>query len=423
MLYQAFDFYQRSLQAWNPFFDLGRDMIANNVSRFTDELTGKSLKAFLEAGMDFTKPYSKPDFGIGHIEVDRARFHVLQSCVMEKPFCNLLHFTHTDPGERPKLLLIAALSGHHATLCKSTVEALLPEYDLYVTDWIDAKHVPVSEGRFGFDEYVSYLIEFLEFTGTDTHVVAICQPTVQALIATALMAEENNPARPATLTLMAGPVDTRINANEVNDFANHFPRSWYHNTLIHKVPYGYAGAGRNVYPGFVQLWSFMAMNLSTHVSRFQEYYQHLLDDNEEHVERHREFYDEYFAVLDLTEEFYMETMDKVFREHHLGRGICTWKGKPVDLSAIKDTALFTVEGECDDICALGQTEAAHGMCPSIPSDMRQHYVQPGVGHYGVFSGSRFRDSVAPRISEFIKQHHRDDNLSQGAKVSRLKSAS
>lgn len=403
MLYQTFDLYQRSLQLWNPFFDVSREIIADNVGRYTDSLTGKSLKAFLEMGMDFTKPYGKPEFGINKIVVDKEKYHVTEEIILEKPFCNLLRFHHTDSGTRPRVLLIAALSGHHATLCKSTIETLLPEHELFVTDWIDAKHVPLREGKFGFDDYVSYLIEFLEFLGPNTHVIAVCQPTVQALMATAIMSGQQNPATPTSLTLMAGPVDTRVNSNNVYDFANQFPREWYKEALIYSVPLGYAGAGRKVYPGFLQLWSFMAMNMSSHMGKFSEFFLHLLSGNEESVDRHRDFYDEYFAVLDLTEEFYMETMDRVFREHHLAEGIATYQGEPVNLDAITNTALFTIEGENDDICAVGQTEAAQGLCKNIPSTMRKHLVQPDVGHYGVFSGSKFRKLISPRIAKFIRK--------------------
>lgn len=402
MLYQSFELYQRSLQAWNPFFDLGRNLISQSVGYYTDELTGKSIKAWLEAGSDFTKPYGKPEFGISRIIVDEEKYHVTETAVLEKPFCKLLHFKHNDAVQRPKVLLVAALSGHHATLCKSTVENLLPNHDLYITDWIDAKHVPLDQGKFGFDEYVAYLVEFLELLGAGSHIIAVCQPTVQAIIATAILAKRKSPATPDSMTLMAGPVDTRINANQVNEFALKYPREWYEQSLIHSVPFGYAGAGRKVYPGFLQLSSFLTMNLSSHMEKFQHYFQNLLSGDMEFVSRHREFYDEYLAVLDLTEEFYMETMDRVFREHHLPTGRMTWNGEPVDLGAITQTALLTVEGENDDICAAGQTEAAHGLCKNLPAALKQHYVQAGVGHFGVFSGSKFRDNVAPLITDFIR---------------------
>jgi poly(3-hydroxybutyrate) depolymerase len=324
---------------------------------------------------------------------------------LSKPFCNLLHFKHSDKIARPKVLLVTALSGHHATLCKGTVECLLPEFDLYVTDWKDARNVPVLEGRFGFDEYVAYLIEFMELLGSNAHIIAICQPAVQALLATAVMAQTDNPAAPSSLTLIAGPIDTRVNPNSVNEFANRYPREWYERSLLHKVPFGYAGTGRRVYPGFLQLGSFMAMNMSHHSNRYQQYYEDVFAGEVASAERHREFYDEYLAVLDLTAEFYMETMDRVFREHHLGRGISTWQGEAVDLGAIRKTALFTVEAEDDDICSQGQTEAAQALCPNIPNARRRTLMQPDVGHYGSFSGSKFRKMIAPQIIEFVKQHH------------------
>jgi poly(3-hydroxybutyrate) depolymerase len=405
MFYQSFEFYQKSLQAWNPFFDLGRNLLSQSSAFYPDATMNNSLKALLEAGIDLTKPYDKPQFGINHVVVDEDRFHVRETTVLEKPFCKLLHFEHTDGLERPKVLLIAALSGHHATLCKSTVETLIPTYDLYITDWIDAKHVPIADGKFGFDEYVSYLIEFLELLGAGSHIIAVCQPVVQALIATAVLAKRKSPVVPVSLTLMAGPVDTRINANQVNDFALRFPREWYEQTLIHTVPFGYAGAGRRVYPGFLQLGSFLSMNLSSHIEKFQRYFQHLLNGEMDFVERHREFYDEYLAVLDLTEDFYMETMDRVFREHHLPTGVMTWQGEFVDLGAVTETALFTIEGADDDICAAGQTEAALALCKNLSASKKQHYIQRDVGHYGVFSGSKFREHIAPRIIDFIRRSH------------------
>lgn len=406
MLYHGFELYQRSLRAWNPFFDISRDMLAQSVGYYTDELTGKTLKAMLEAGTDFTKNYGKPEFGISKVEADQGKFHVKQTTVLQEPFCNLLHFKHKDFVKRPRVLLVAPLSGHHATLCKSTVETLIPDHDLYVTDWLDAKHVALSKGKFSFDDYASYLIYFLEHLGGGSHIIAICQPAVQTLIATALLSAKNSPAIPASMTLMAGPVDTRINSNKVNDFADKYPREWYKNSLIQTVPYGYAGAGRRVYPGFLQLGSFMTMNISAHMEKFQSYFQHLIGGDMESVDRHREFYDEYLSVLDLTEEFYMETLDRVFREHHLARGEMIWNDERVDLGAITKTALFTVEGENDDICAVGQTEAAHLLCKNLPADKRKHHVQPEVGHFGVFSGSKFRDNIAPQIVEFIKSFDR-----------------
>lgn len=406
MLYQSYDLFQRSMQSLHPFFSIGKHFNADAENAFSRSYYHNFYKTILTAGFDFTKSYGKPDFNIRSVNINDSHSPVTQHTAINKPFCDLLHFKHSDKIDRPRVLLVAALSGHHATLCKSTIESLLPEFDLFVTDWKDARNVPVQDGRFGFDEYVAYLIEFMEKLGNDAHVIAICQPTVQALIATAVMSEQGNPASPKSLTLIAGPIDTRINPNSVNEFANRYPRDWYERSLIHSVPYGYAGAGRRVYPGFLQLGSFISMNLSHHSNSYQRYFENVFSGETAAVNRHREFYDEYLAVLDLTAEFYLETMDSVFREHHLSRGIAKWKGQPVNLGAIRDTALFTVEAEDDDICSLGQTEAAQALCPNIPTGKRRILIQPDVGHYGSFSGSKFRNKVAPQIFEFVKANHK-----------------
>lgn len=407
MLYKTYDLYERSLQAWNPFFEIGADYLSYSSKFLPKHVPLNTLKAMFETARDVTKTYDKPKFNIDKVELDR-KFHVVEEVVLHnKPFCDLLHFRHTDGKERPKLLLIAALSGHHASLCKGTVEALLPDHDMYLTDWKDARNVPLDQGRFGMDDYVNYLIDFLELLGENTHVVAICQPTVQALMATAVMAEQKNPATPPSLTLIAGPLDTRVNANSINEFALLYPEQWYEQNLITSVPSGYAGVGRKVYPGFLQLGSFMAMNLNQHIAKYQQFFQDVVSGDTHAMENHRKFYDEYLSVLDLTAEFYLETMEQVFREHHLARGIASYHGKPIKLAAIKKTALMTIEGEDDDICSLGQTEAAQAMCPNIPDSMRQSFMQPKVGHYGVFGGSRFRKDVAPRITSFIKAWNKD----------------
>ncbi len=402
MLYQSFDLYQRSLQAWNPFFELGTDFISHSTKLLPNNPALSALKTLFESGRDATKIYDKPDFDITSVTIDGKEQSIEQVIVERKPFCNLLRFRHTDGVERPRMLLIAALSGHHATLCKGTVKALLPDHDLYLTDWQDARNVALDQGNFGVDDYVSYLIEFIETLGANSHVVAICQPTVQALMATAIMSEQQNPATPNSLTLIAGPLDVRINPNDLDNFATKYPSQWYEQNLITEVPIGYAGVGRRVYPGFLQLGSFMSMNFSQHIAKYQKFFEDVAVGNEEAVEGHRRFYDEYLSVLDLTAEFYLETIERVFREHHLGRGIAIWRGETVNLGAISKTALLTVEGENDDICSVGQTEAAHAMCPNIPKSKRKSFVQPKVGHYGVFNGSKFRQEVAPLITDFIR---------------------
>ena len=301
-------------------------------------------------------------------------------------------------------MLVAPLSGHHATLTKGTVEALLPDHEVYITDWLDAREVPMSEGDFSFDAYVDYLIEFIERLGENTHVIAICQPTVQTLIATAVLAEQKSPATPKTLTLMAGPIDCSRNPSRVNQYAQEHPMDWFRNFAIMTVPKGYPGVGRRVYPGFLQLGGFLSMNPDTHAKKLYNFYQNLMFGEVEDADRFRAFYDEYLAVLDIPAEFYLETIERVFKNNELARNAITHHGKPVDFLEIDNTALLTVEGAIDDICGIGQTEAAQDICKNIPKKMRRHHLQEGAGHYGIFSGSKFRQHIRPLITEFIHKH-------------------
>lgn len=354
--------------------------------------------------MRLTRRYEKLGFNIEDINIDGQRYLVREDVVMSKPFCDLMHFNRVGHSEDHKVLLVAPLSGHHATLLKGTVEALLPDHEVYITDWGDAREVPLSEGPFSFDCYVEYLIEFLEFLGPDTHMIAICQPTVQALIATAVMAEQKNTCVPQSLTLMAGPLDTSKNPTRVNDFAHEHPMSWFKNVAIMKVPYGYPGEGREVYPGFMQLGGFISMNQRSHTKKYMNFFQNLVFGEEEDADRFRAFYDEYLAVLDMPAEFYLETIERVFKNNEVAKGAITYKGQPVNFEAIDDTPLLTVEGAEDDICGLGQTQAAQTICKSLPKTMRRHHVQPGAGHYGIFSGSKFRKHIRPLITDFIHKY-------------------
>ncbi len=412
MRYQTYDFYTRAAENMNGFFALGHQIMSHPSNPWSYTLLGKSMAAGFESANRTTKRYDKIGFHYDSTTVSGESVRVIEEVVRDKPFCQLRRFkreatnghTQKQIEAQPKLLVVAALSGHHATLLKDTVKAMLPDHDVYITDWADARNVPLEEGSFGFDEYVSYLIEFMETLGPNSHTLAVCQPTVQALIATAVMSEQNNPCAPKTLTLMAGPIDTRINPNQVNEYAASHSIDFFRKFAIMTVPFGYAGAGRRVYPGFLQLGSFMAMNLDSHLKKHLDYFTSIMFGKHEVAETHREFYDEYMAVLDMSEEFYLETLEKVFIEHHLPTGKITYGGEPVDFSAIKNTALHTVEGEQDDICSVGQTEAAQVLCTSLPDNMRLHDVHPGVGHYGIFSGSRFRNEIAPKLRNFIASH-------------------
>jgi poly(3-hydroxybutyrate) depolymerase len=325
-----------------------------------------------------------------------------------RSFCNLLHFSRDVPAghsDDPRILIVAPMSGHYATLLRGTVEALLPSADIYITDWIDARMVPMTEGTFDLSDYIDYVIEMLHFLGHDTHVIAVCQPSVPVLAAAAIMEEVKDPLSPSSMTLMGGPIDTRINPTAVNKLAKERPLEWFADNVVMNVPWPQPGFMRPVYPGFLQLSGFMSMNLDRHLIAHKEFFMHLVKNDGE-PEKHRDFYDEYLAVMDLTAEFYLQTVEQVFMKHALPRGELMHRGKRVDPSAIRNVALLTVEGENDDISGVGQTQAAQTICVNIPQKMRMHYLQPDVGHYGVFNGSRFRREIAPRIVSFTRQHSR-----------------
>ena len=328
-----------------------------------------------------------------------------------KPFCELINFKRAlpvgDSKNDPKVLVVAPMSGHYATLLRGTVQAMLPEHDVYVTDWIDARDVPIYQGTFDLDDFIDYVIEFIEFLGPRTHVIAVCQPAVPVLAATALMASRDHPAQPASVTLMGGPIDTRRNPTVVNDLAATRPIEWFEQNVISMVPFPNAGMMRRVYPGFIQLTGFMTMNLDRHRKAHWDLFENLVKGDCDSVAQHRKFYDEYLAVMDLPAEFYLQTVQTAFQDHALPNGEMRHRGELVDCSAIRQTALMTVEGENDDICGLGQTQAAHDLCVNVPEDEHFHYVQPGVGHYGVFNGTRWRTEIQPRIREMIRTiHHR-----------------
>ena len=325
--------------------------------------------------------------------------------IWERPFCRLLHFERAlDRAPRrpqPKLLIVAPMSGHYPTLLRGTVETFLPNHDVYITEWVDARMVPLAEGRFDLDDYIDYIISILHLLGGDVHVIAVCQPSVPVLAAVALMEANGDPNVPHSMILMGGPIDTRINPNDVNNLAERRGLHWFRNHVITKVPFPQPGVMRDVYPGFLQLHGFMSMNLDRHIEAHHNLFLHLVKGDGDLAQKHREFYDEYLAVMDLAAEFYLQTVDTVFIRHALPKGEMTHRGRRVDPTAIRRVALMTVEGENDDISSVGQTEAAHALCVNIPQEHKVHYVQPAVGHYGVFNGSRFRAEIAPRIADFV----------------------
>jgi len=343
----------------------------------------------------------RPSYGIDRVPVGNGEATVTEEAAATMPFGTLTHFRKDIEAVQPKVLVVAPLSGHFATLLRHTVRTLLVDHDVYVTDWHNARDVPLSAGRFGFDDYVGHVVDFLAAIGPGAHVLAVCQPCVQVLAAVAVMSEEGHPATPRSMTLMAGPVDTRVNPTRVNELATEKPIAWFERNLIATVPGRHPGGGRRVYPGFVQLLSFMAMNITRHEKAHRDLYEHLRRGEYDKADAIKTFYDEYFAVLDLTAEFYLETVETVFQQAALARGGLTYRGRKVDPGKIRRTALLTVEGERDDICALGQTAAAHDLCSGLRPYLKRHHMQAGVGHYGVFSGRRWETQIYPIVRNMV----------------------
>jgi poly(3-hydroxybutyrate) depolymerase len=405
-------FYEMGHAALTParaFADAGRIFFKNPANPFAHTPGGKAYAAAFELFERTTRRYSQPDWGISSTLVGGERVAVHITSVWERPFCRLLHFEraleHAPKRPQPKVLIVAPMSGHYATLLRGTVEAFLPNHDVYITEWVDARMVPVSEGRFDLDDYIDYVISMLHALNGGTHVVAVCQPSVPVLAAVARMESENDPHVPLTMTLMGGPIDTREHPTAVNKLAQERGIEWFRSHVITKVPFPHPGFMRDVYPGFLQLNGFMTMNLDRHIEAHRNLFRHLVSGDGDSATKHREFYDEYLAVMDLSAEYYLQTVETVFIRHALPLGTMTHRGKPVDLTRIKRVGLLTIEGEHDDISGVGQTEATHKLCTGIPDHMKAHYLQPGVGHYGVFNGSRFRSEIQPRISDFMLSHN------------------
>jgi len=369
---------------------------------------GRNVAASAELFERMTRRYGKPLFGLDTTVVDGAEVEIVEEVVWSRPFCGLLHFKRLFTGPAPrqsKLLIVAPMSGHYATLLRGTVEAFLPSHDVYVTDWSDARTVPLVDGSFDLDDYIDYLSEIMRFlaldaTQTPLHTLGVCQASVPLICAIAAMEADNDPDVPESMVLIGGPIDPRVNPTAVNKLAQQRGMDWFRSHCIHTVPFPHAGMGRQVYPGFLQLSGFMSMNFERHISAHLEMFNHLVEGDGDSAERHRDFYDEYLAVMDLTAEFYLQTVDRVFVRHQVPLGLLRHRGNLIDLKVIRRTALFAVEGEKDDISGVGQTEAALDLCANIPAARKRHYVQKGVGHYGVFNGSRFRDEIAPRIRAF-----------------------
>jgi polyhydroxyalkanoate depolymerase len=379
---------------------LGRDSLGW-VNGKAEHGMFRRMAAKLELVSRFQLTHERPEYGISRVKAGNQEVAVFEEERLKTPFGTLLHFRKDIEARGPKVLVVAPLSGHFATLLRNTVETLLQDHDVYITDWINARDVPVSAGVFGFDDYLDHVMTFLRAIGPPAHIIAVCQPCVQTLAAAAIMAERNDPAQPLSMTLMGGPVDVRINPTKVNNLANEHSMEWFEQNMITEVPWRFAGAGRRVYPGFVQLNAFMQMNMKRHVSAHESLYEHLANGEVDKAETIKKFYDEYFAVLDLTAEFYLDTVRIVFQDALLAKGELTYRGAPVRPEKIKRTALLTVEGERDDVCALGQTAAAHDLCSSLRPYMKKHHMQTSVGHYGLFSGKRWETQIYPIVRNMI----------------------
>lgn len=408
MLYHAYEYTHAAVSPLRSGAKMSMRMLRDPFNPFAPSLPARTTAAMLEMFVSATKRYGKPEFGIDAVEIDGEPVPVVEEKVIEKPFCNLVRFRREGAAREndPAVLIVAPMSGHFATLLRGTVQAMLPDHDVYVTDWLDARDVPMSDGRFGLDEYIDYVREFCgalhTATGERPAVMAVCQPGVPVMAVAALMAEDDAPDRPASITLMGSPIDTRRCPQEPNVLATSHPLSWFEKNVIVTVPFPNPGFLRRVYPGFMQLSGFMQMNYDRHLDAHVKQYRHLVEGDGDSAEAHTAFYDEYLAVMDMTAEFYLETIETVFQNHSLPRGLMTYRDdRRVKPELITDIALMTVEGEKDDITGRGQTAAAHGLCPDLPDAKKLHWEQKGVGHYGVFNGSRFRAHIQPRIADFI----------------------
>ncbi|QGN54720.1 polyhydroxyalkanoate depolymerase [Novosphingobium sp. Gsoil 351] len=412
VLYKAYELQRSLLNAASAWASIGADLLTDR--RFPagfmgwGEIPANLLEVFAHA----TQPRGKPTFGLRTITVDGTAYPVTEATEIHNTFGDLKRFSHTGlPADAPRLLIVAPMSGHYATLLRGTVERMLERCVVYITDWADAKLIPLDAGRFDLDDYIDYLIGYLEHIGPQAngqgaHMMAVCQPSVPALAATAIMNEMGHPCRPASLTMMGGPIDTRESPTEVNDHAMNKPHVWFRHNAITTVPSTYPGQGRRVYPGFVQLASFMSMNLESHMMSHWGLFRHLMAGADESADATKAFYDEYRSVCDMTAEFYLQTVDVVFQRHALPRGEFAHRGKRVDLGDIRDTALLCIEGERDDISGIGQTKAALKLTPNLPEGMKRYFLAPEAGHYGIFNGSKWRETIAPVVDEWIAKFER-----------------
>lgn len=407
MLYDTYELQRSLLGSASSWAAIGAELLNNPALPMGYFGTGPIIASALQVFAHLYEERGKPAFNIATVDVDGAERAVSETVVLEKPFGALRHFKREGlPKDAPRLLIVAPMSGHYATLLRGTVARMVENQDVWITDWADAKMVPVSEGRFDLDDYIDYLIEFLRFIGPDTHVLAVCQPSVPAFAAAAVMGAERDPCRPATLTMMGGPIDTRASPTPVDDVAMERPLSWFKRSVIATVPLNYPGAGRRVYPGFLQLAGFLSMNIQSHLMSHYEMFKHLTLGDQESADATKRFYDEYLSVCDMTAEFYLQTIEHVFQRHTLPRGQFVHRGKPIDPGAIRDTALLAIEGERDDISGIGQTKAALDLATRLPKKRKKYHLAKDVGHYGIFNGSKWRARIAPVVEQWIRANPR-----------------
>jgi poly(3-hydroxybutyrate) depolymerase len=410
MLYSLLEMQRAALTPWRYAVNFQRAMLTHPLNPVAYTPFGKSMAAAADVFEAVTRRYGKPEWGINATKINGVSVPITLETVWSSPWCAMVHFKRDGKAlakargkdtVQPKVLIAAPLSGHYATLLRGTVEAFVQDHDVYITDWVDARQVPITQGRFDLDDYIDHIRSMLTHLGPKAHVVAVCQPGPPVLAAIALMAEDNDPALPASMAYLGSPIDARKSPTVTNKLAEDRPFTWFKSEMIKTVPAVYPGAFRRVYPGFVQLASFMSMNMDRHMDAHKDFFNHLVEGDGDSADKHRAFYDEYLSVLDLTEEFYLQTITRVFQEHHLALGTFKHRERIVNLAAIKTVALMTVEGEKDDISGLGQTRAAHDLCTNIPKKLKIDYMQEGVGHYGVFNGRRFNSEIYPRLREFI----------------------
>jgi len=414
MLYHLYEMNQAALHPARATAEAYRMLWRNPLNPASHTVMGRGAAAALELFERSTRRYRKPQWDIDSVTAHGRTVSVKPETVLTKPFCNLVHFRRDLPEtarkKDPKVLLVAPMAGHFSTLLRGTARDMLPDHDVYVTEWVDARFVPRATGSFDLDDYIDYIIEFIDYFGGDVHVVAVCQPTVPVFAAVSLMEGRRAKNVPRSMVLMAGPIDARKSPTAVNKYATGKPLSWFRQNVITQVPWPYPGHMRLVYPGFLQLSGFMGMNLERHVTAHRDLFHNLIQGDGDSADKHREFYDEFLAVMDLSAEYYLQTIETVFMEHRLPKGEMRHRGERVDPSEIKRVALMTVEGRKDDITGVGQTEAAQELCTRLPDSMRAHHLQEGVGHYGVFNGSRFRGEILPKVRDFIRTHQRPQSL-------------